>query len=407
MNYGWVIVGALLGITALTIPLAGPIMGFFIPAMHADLGIPMALFGWAVSARQLAFAFAAPWLGRWIDRHGARGLLIAIGLISGVLVYLLGHVTSGWQLLLCIGLLGVIGLQGGGGDLFSGVVIAKWFQENRGRAMSIAFIGMPLGIFIASPAAEYLIAQYGWRSAWQTFAIVSASGFVGFAFLIRNPPPIGNPVIEKPVEADPSVFLSGYQWSRAEALRSGAFWRVAICFGILMFTISTVAIFRVPHFIEQGVNARWVALAFSAEAVVSAVVAIPVGLMLERFPTHYLAGAGFCIAILMLLLTIFADSRIMVFAATMTFGFGAASVVIIQNAIWPAYFGVQNIGAIRGAAMPVTLSFAVLGAPVAGMVKDATGSFVPLWWITIGAMVVAILLMLSTPRPVGPVPEND
>ncbi|TNF86115.1 MAG: MFS transporter, partial [Gammaproteobacteria bacterium] len=146
-------------------------MGFFIPAMHAELAIPMAWFGWAISTRQLAFAFAAPWLGRWIDRYGARYLLVTIGTVSTVIIFLLGEIQSGWHLILCIGLLGLIGLQGGGGDLFSGVVISKWFNENRARAMSIVFIGMPLGIFIGSPLSEWLIETYGWRSAWQIFGV--------------------------------------------------------------------------------------------------------------------------------------------------------------------------------------------------------------------------------------------
>ena len=400
MSYRWVIVAALLMISALTIPMAGPIMGFFIPAMHAELAIPMAWFGWAISTRQLAFAFAAPLLGRWIDRHGARSLLVGIGTLSAVLIYLLGEIQSGWQLIACIGLLGLIGLQGGGGDLFAGVVISKWFEENRARAMSIVFIGMPLGIFVASPLSEWLIEAYGWRRAWQIFAVVCGGLFVSFALLLRKAPEA-----EPRTTEQPTALQTGHQWTRQEALRSGTFWRLSVAFGILMFTISTVAIFRVPHFIEQGVDARWVAFAFSAEAVVSAAVAIPIGLMLERFRVHYLAAAAFTFPIWMLLLTIYADTRWQVFAATMTFGMGAASVVIIQNTIWPAYFGARNIGAIRGAAMPITLGFAVLGAPVAGIVKDLTGSFVPLWWATFAAMLVAIVLLLSTPAPRPPQSE--
>lgn len=397
MSYRWVIVAALLMISALTIPMAGPIMGFFIPAMHAELAIPMAWFGWAISTRQLAFACAAPLLGRWIDRHGARFLLVGVGTLSAVLIYLLGEIQSGWQLIACIGLLGLIGLQGGGGDLFAGVVISKWFEENRARAMSIVFIGMPLGIFVASPLSEWLIEAYGWRRAWQIFAVACGGLFVSFALLLRKAPEAEPRTTEQPTELQ-----TGHQWTRREALRSGTFWRLSVAFGILMFTISTVAIFRVPHFIEQGVDARWVAFAFSAEAVVSAAVAIPIGLMLERFRVHYLAAAAFTFPIWMLLLTIYADTRWQVFAATMTFGMGAASVVIIQNTIWPAYFGARNIGAIRGAAMPITLGFAVLGAPVAGIVKDLTGSFVPLWWATFAAMLVAIVLLLCTPAPRPP-----
>ena len=400
-RYRWVVVAALLIISALTIPMAGGVMGFFVPAMHAELAIPMALFGWAISTRQLAFAVAAPWLGRWLDRFGARLMLVVIGSISAVIIYLLGEIRTGWQLIVCLGLLGLIGLQGGGGDLFTGVVISKWFQENRARAMSIVFIGMPLGTFIGAPLTEWLIGAYGWRATWQIFGIVCGGLFVAFALLLRNPPNDSRSAATAAGAANQvgSGTETSHQWTRREAVRSGTFWRLSIAFGILMFTISTVVIFRVPYFIEQGVDPGWVAIGFSVEAIVSATMAIPVGLMLERFRIHLLGAAAFTMPIWMLLLTINADTRWEVLAATMTFGMGAASVIIIQNTIWPAYFGSEHIGAIRGAAMPITLGFAVLGAPVAGIVRDLTGSFVPLWWATFAAMLVAIVLMLCTPAP--------
>jgi MFS family permease len=170
-----------------------------------------------------------------------------------------------------------------------------------------------------------------------------------------------------------------------------------------MFTISTVAVFRVPHFIDQGITTEWIAAAFSIEALISASVAIPVGMLIDRYPIRYLTAIGYSFAIVMLILTIYTNTRIELFFATASFGLGAASVIILQNAIWPAYFGSEHIGSVRGLAMPITLLFAILGAPAAGWVRDSTGSFVPIWWVAMAAMTISILLIITTrpPAPVG------
>ena len=87
MHYRWVVVGALVVIGAMSVALAGPITGFFIPVMHEDLGIALFYFGIAMSSRQLCFALVSPFLGRMIDRYGARGLLLLVGLLAGLLVF--------------------------------------------------------------------------------------------------------------------------------------------------------------------------------------------------------------------------------------------------------------------------------------------------------------------------------
>jgi predicted MFS family arabinose efflux permease len=404
MFYGWVVVGALALMGVLSVALAGPIMSFFIPVMHTELGIPLLYFGLAMSSRQLGFALMSPFLGRWIDRYGARPMLLVVGISAGLLVYSLSFVTSGWHLIAIMGLLGVIGLQGAGGELYGSVVIAKWFQANRGRALSIAFIGMPLGMFFLTPLTQHWIDTIGWQVVWQIFGVTGGVLLIVVAILIKPAPEIDTTRVETDDSAQDQI---PYMWTRAEALRSATFWRLSVSFGILMFTISTVAMFRVQHFFDQGLDPQWVAIAFSTEALISASIAIPIGLLIEHFRIHYLTAIGFSFAILMLALTIYSNSLPIMFMSTAAFGMGAASVIILQNTIWPAYFGSLHIGAIRGVAMPVTLAFAVLGAPAAGMVRDMTGSFIPIWWATMVAMLLAIGLILMTPKPEVPISSGS
>jgi len=403
MFYGWVVATAVMVVAIIAVAMAGPVMSFFIPVMHEDLGIPLVYFGLAMSARQMGFALASPLLGRWIDRYGARPLLIGVGVFAGLLVYNLSGVGTGWHLVVLVGLLGFAGLQGAGGELYGSVVIAKWFTHNRGLAMALAFIGTPLGIFFLTPLTQHWIETLGWPAVWKIYGIAGGVLLVLAALFIRPAPAL--PAVGV-VHAATHPSSQSANWTREEAVRSSAFWKIAISFGILMFTISTVAMFRVQHFFDRGLDPQWVAIAFSTEAAISALIAFPIGLLIERYPIHRLTAVGFSFAIIMLVLTINTHSLTMLFLATGAFGLGAASVMILQNTIWPAYFGSLHIGAIRGIAMPVTLGFAIIGAPAAGLVRDQTGSFVSLWWITVAAMVIAIGLILTTPPPPEPKSSN-
>src|SRR5205085_518595 len=43
--------------------------------------------------------------------------------------------------------------------------LPRWFERRRGLAMSLAFSGVGVGSIVLLPAAQVLIAEYGWRTA--------------------------------------------------------------------------------------------------------------------------------------------------------------------------------------------------------------------------------------------------
>ena len=80
-------------------------------------------------------------------------------------------------------------------------------------------------------------------------------------------------------------------------------------------------------------------------------------------------------------------------------GAGVGSGMLLNAQLWPAYFGRRNIGTIRGAAMPITLAFSGVGSAATGVTFDATGSYIPAWWMVIGFLIVGALLLAITPKP--------
>jgi hypothetical protein len=70
--------------------------------------------------------------------------------------------------------------------------------------------------------------------------------------------------------------------------------------------------------------------------------------------------------------------------------------------MWPGYFGRRHIGAIRGAAFPLMLTFSGTGSAATGMIFDATGSYFIAWSIAIGLLAAGAVLMAFTPKPHPP-----
>jgi MFS family permease len=396
----------------------GPAFAIFVEPMSQDLGIGKSFFGWGHTARTVAVALSAPVIGRIIDRHGARSPLFVAGVVGGAMMVLLAFITGGWQMIAIFGVMGLMGLQGGTGSLYNTVPLAKWFIRKRGQVMAIAFLTTPIGILLLVPLLQLIITYWGWREGILAMAFIGAvpTILIGLLVMRRQPEDMG--LLPDGDSADDvarrtgasSLVSSGapvqrleeeYPWTRAEALRSPAFWGLGLAYGLMSFSISTVTIFRTPYFIELGFNPQTVAFAAASEAVPALFMGLVLGFFLERLSYRLVAPLGFFLLAGSIVLAIVTTSVWHIFASHVLFGFGIAMVIVTQNTIWPAFFGRAHLGSIRGVALPVTLGIGAIGAPMAGIVKDSTGEYFPAWWIGVGGLLVGMVVIsaLRQPRP--------
>src|SRR5699024_282749 len=102
-------------------------------------------FGWSTTAITGAYSLAlmvagvaAPFVGRWLDRHGARGLMTAGSILGTVLIFAWARVETlpGFYLLwIGIGLATAATLYE---PAFT--VLTQWFDRGRTRAMLIVTV---------------------------------------------------------------------------------------------------------------------------------------------------------------------------------------------------------------------------------------------------------------------------
>ncbi len=411
--YGWYIVMGLATVSMVSVGMGGMNLGLFVQPMNEDLGINHVYFGLTQTARLVGFSISGWLIGRILDQHGARVPMAIAAAMMGMIMAGLSCVQTGWQLVTLIFLCGLIGLEGGGGNLYQSVPLSRWFIRKRGKAMSLSFLGTTAGIFLFTPLIQYTITHVNWRFAW----VVIGGGcclvilIIAIVVVRKAPESMGllpdGDTIQGAEDKNTAVFQRSnvpgeYSWTRSQALRSYSFWALTITLGLRMLSMSTLNVFRIPYYIEVGISPQLVALAVSVEAIVSALVAIPTGWAMDRYQPRYVASVSLTAFILAFIVTINVRTTLDVFIATALFGVAAASFMVTINTLWPSYFGGMHIGSIRGISVPFTTFFGAVGAPITGLIKDATGSYLPAWIASIIFLFAATVIMLLNPKPEPP-----
>lgn len=414
--YGWVVVAAMAAAGALSMALGALNFGLFVRPMGDELGFGRSVFGWAQSARQAGSAVTAPVVGTLLDRFGARILLAVAGATAGAAALVVGLIDQGWQLVLLFTLMGVVSLNGPGA-LVTTVPVTRWFVRSRGRALAFATIGTPLGGLLFVPLTQILIDLYGWRTAWMILGVVGAGLIVPLALILvrRQPEDLGllpdgrrESIPTRPPGSDQTTRRASAwrvderSWTRAEALRSGTFWRLVIVFSMVMLAQNSVGVHRIPDFTDRGFDPRLISYATALDAGAAGLSSFLSGLLTQRLPARLIGAVGFLLLAVAASLTILADSPVLMFVAMITFGLGIGVGLLMQSYLWAEYFGRQHLGAIRGAVMPITLLVGGTGAPLAGYVRDATGSYLVVWQAAVAMMLLGAVLLLLTPAPRPP-----
>ena len=410
LYYGWVIVGVMAAAGALRMALGTLNFGLFIKPMENQLGIGRASFGWALTARFVASAVTSPLVGSLIDRFGSRVLLALAAAITGAALV---GVSQAWQLVGLFALMGIIAI-GGPATLLTTVPVAKWFVRRRGRALAFVIMGNSLGGLVFLPLTQVLIDTNRWRNAWMILAGIGAGIIIPLSLLFvrRQPEDMGlapdgasqadtvSPTTTPETRgAEASPGMRKTVWTLGESIRSSAFWRLVLAFTIAMLVMTSTGLHRIPHFIDRGLDAQLVAFAVGVESAVAAASAFAMGLLVERFQVRFVGAASYLLAAVATLLTINADTPLVLFLAMATWGTAIGGLILLQSFLWADYFGRQYLGSIRGIVMPLTLIVGALGAPLAGYVQDATGSYTSIWSVGIALLIVGAVVLAVTPKP--------
>jgi OFA family oxalate/formate antiporter-like MFS transporter len=185
--------------------------------------------GWSIASIQVAFAiFIAleTWLTPiegWIaDTVGPKLVVAFGGIMVGIGWVINAHATSLEMLYLGA----VIGGTGGGAVYATSVGQAvKWFPDRRGLAVGLTAAGYGAGAVLTVIPIRYVIAHYGYESAFLWFGIVQGLVVFVLAWLLRAPEP--GELASAPAA---KITMTKRSYSPLEVLKNPVFWLLYVMF---------------------------------------------------------------------------------------------------------------------------------------------------------------------------------
>ena len=139
-------------------------VGFLVPVMSENLGIPLPAFGVVLSAALFGLMIAAMASGPIADRYGRRWVVIVSVVVFASFALMTARASTLRELVLLRFLTGL----GLGGAMPNAVALTSEYTPPRLQptVVSAIFVGMPAGALISSQAASVLIPLWGWRSVF-------------------------------------------------------------------------------------------------------------------------------------------------------------------------------------------------------------------------------------------------
>ena len=349
------------------------------------------------------FGFAAGWI---VDRFGPRRLMMAGIVLAGGALVGLGAVSaaSAFYFFYFFNALGYVC----GGPLPSQVLLSRWFDRTRGRAMGIAYLGIGIGGAIVPLLANWMTGHLGWRGSLQALGVLIVLVAFPLAYFVREAPEDARLNGSRSTGADPegarALQASGESGAQPAAsiagiLRSPMFYLLAIG---SMCSIAAVGgtnqhlklFLSLDRGYTQGDAARIISLVLG----ISIVGRLFMGWLADRVArkyvmlTIYLLVAG-AIPLLLLRPT---GSTMYVFATV--FGLGLGGEYLIIPLMAAELFGVRVLGRVMGIVLTADGVAEATAPMLVGYLRDRTGSYDTGFIMLIGAALVGAIAIALLPR---------
>ena len=377
--YGWWMVGAAVGMQFLQAGLVSQAFGASLAVLSEEQGWSKTALSGAAALQQMEVALLGPVLGWLIDRFGPKVFVRAGVVVFGTGLCLLSQVHTLPQF---YGAFIVIALGSSLCGFFPlNVALIHWFERKRARALSAMSIGLAFGGIMVPLVAESLT-TFGWRATALASGLIAIGIGFPLAMVIRNSPrehgEVVDGIAEQPVSPTGAAEKTDNtrDFTAREALRTSAFWLIALGHGFALFVVHAVSVHAITHLKEGlGYSVAQASLVISLVTVFQ-IVGVLLGWVIgERYKKRLIAAACMLAHALGLLLLTYAVSVLMVIAFAVLHGTAWGLRGPFMQAMRADYFGRSAIGMILGLSFMIIVIGQVGGPIIPGIFADITGNY--------------------------------
>jgi MFS family permease len=410
--YGWRMVGAACGIQFLLAAFLTQALGLYIAVLSDELGWSKTTLSGAAALQSVEAAIIGPVLGWMMDKVGPQKMIRWGMVLFAAGLLLLSQVDS-VATFYASAILMAVGASLGGYFPLS-VALVQWFEKFRARALSIMSLGLAMGGLVV-PLMAWSIQVWGWRAtAAGSGLLVLLTGLPMASIIRRRPEDHGEHVDGiHPAHAAAKAaadLAQGHpappvqmEFTVAQALRTRAFWMLAIGHGLALLVVSAVNVHAITH-MKEGLGysfttASWVILIMTFGQLAGVLMGATMGDWFDKRKVAALCMLAHGIG--MLCLT-YANHMAMLVAFGVFHGIAWGLRGPFMQAIRADYFGRNAIGLILGLSAAIIALGQIAGPMIAGVLADLTGDYqLGFTLLALLAALGSLAFMLAT-KPVLP-----
>jgi MFS family permease len=434
-QYRWFPGWTMLGISAAAQYMSAPGQSYSVAAfkdpMQDGLGVSETDYSLAYACATVFSACLLPFVGRVVDRYGARIVLPVIATGLGCGCWMMSWVDSLPSLYLGFGIVRSLGQ--GALSLVSVWIVGEWFERRRGIATAMAGLGGGLSVMSIPLINNWLIENYGWQTAWQGLAcgawvLLILPGI----FILRDRPedlglhpdgltPDSTDAVEQLETADTSADrvapdgpvttmrrenadesdagrqasgggdanseiasaagpqITSYEdsWTVHEVLRNATFWKL-LCVPATSGLVGTGLVMHQVKLLERhGLDRTESLLMMTLQAGFATLMQFPVGWLTDRVPSRYILAAAMLVLGTATLLMINMPFMWMAGVYALLLGLHGSVMRSTATVVWVNYYGRAHQGAVRGVAWSAMILASAIGPLPLAISNDLYGSYEP------------------------------
>jgi MFS family permease len=329
-----------------------------------------------------AFGFFAGWL---VDRFGPRREMMVGVLMAATALIGLGWISS-LGMFYFFYLFNALGYVCGG-PLPNQVLLTRWFDQSRGKAMGFAYLGIGIGGAAVPWIAHALVQRFGWQSALQILGLLLAACAFPLAFFVKEAP---KPKTATVVQTSGEV-KSAFRSLPFYLLTIGSMCSVAAIAGTQQNLKLYLSIDR--HFAQTD-----------AAAIISLVLTFSIGgrlligWMADRFPKKYVMLLTYLLVAAGIPLLLLASNRSLLYLSAAIFGVGLGGDYMIIPLMTAEIFGLNILGRLLGVILTAGGVAEALAPWVVGRLRDVTGSYSRAAFLLVSLALLGSLAVLALPK---------
>ena len=371
-------------------------LGLFNSSIRDALSITHGQFGSIYASATLLSSIVLVWIGKKIDDVNILKFASYVIIFLSASCFIFSKISS--VIFLFIGIF-LMRLAGQGLSSHTATTtISRFFEKNRGRALSTGWLGLSLAEFIMPVLIVFLLTFIEWRDIWVAISILVILVLPVATFLLVKDVKLDTREESKIEENNKEI----KQWKRIEVLKDYRFY--IICMTMLAMPWIATGSFVYQSFISS--SKEWgpyvIAQSFMAYSILSVITLFISGFLIDKFSSRKLL-------IYMNIPLLFGTVVLYYFNAPLSsfVFFGLVGVTnglanVLGSSTWAEIYGVKYIGSIKALTTALMVFSTAFGTALFGFMIDIGFSIEQIAIVSGTYIFGSIILLYSIKNKLNP-----